>query len=658
MPEDPLQRVRQLRGHYRSGLANLADAFFAPCLSACGSYKRAVGYFSSSALKSWSSVLPRLSRDEPVQIRLLTSPILRSEDLDALQRVAAPDGRNALLQDLADRLVLEALAFADDPHDIQRRLLLFSWMVAADHLEIRFAFPEHVADPGIYHEKIGVFEFPGGDKVAFTGSANETESGHRLNYESIDVYRSWLVGDEDRVRQKEEEFDALWEGEALGLRVVSLSERALTRIRELAREYEPSGEPGFPRVREPAPAPRPQRLWNHQIEAIERFIQAERGILEMATGTGKTRAALHICRELFDRGAIQTLIVAADGTDLLDQWYDHLVQFAVSAPTPLAVYRSYAEHRQRQDFGINPTSAVLLSSRQMLPPVLRRLSPTAARNTLLIHDEVHRLGSPSNRENLAGLSTDIRFRLGLSATPEREYDAVGTAFLLNEVGPVLYRFALEDAIRQGILSEFDYVPLRYTPTPEERRQVNALIRRLNAPNDGTPIAREDLIMAIAHVYKTSEAKLPVFHDYLRQHPDVLERCLIFVETLDFGARVLEMVHAYRHDFHSYFAEEDADVLERFASGDLESLITCHRLSEGIDIRSISNVVLFSSARSRLETIQRIGRSLRLDPQHPEKRARIVDLVRDRSEDQDFDTADDERCAWLSALAECRRERPT
>ena len=43
-------------------------------------------------------------------------------------------------------------------------------------------------------------------------------------------------------------------------------------------------------------------------------------------------------------------------------------------------------------------------------------------------------------------------------------------------------------------------------------------------------------------------------------------------------------------------------LKRFADGQLECLLTCHRLSEGIDIRSIENVILFSSARARLERV--------------------------------------------------------
>ena len=84
-------------------------------------------------------------------------------------------------------------------------------------------------------------------------------------------------------------------------------------------------------------------------------------------------------------------------------------------------------------------------------------------------------------------------------------------------------------------------------------------------------------------------------------------------------------------------------------GDLECLITCHRLSEGIDIRSLNSVILFSSERARLETIQRIGRCLRTDPDNPDKVANIVDFIRDGGGDGE-PNADEERRDWLVELS--------
>jgi superfamily II DNA or RNA helicase len=96
------------------------------------------------------------------------------------------------------------------------------------------------------------------------------------------------------------------------------------------------------------------------------------------------------------------------------------------------------------------------------------------------------------------------------------------------------------------------------------------------------------------------------------------------------------------------------VLREFATGVLDCLITCHRVSEGIDIRSVKTVVLLSADRARLETIQRIGRCLRTDHKDPDKRALVVDFIRRGASADRAPTADEERRNWLEGLATIRR----
>ena len=73
-----------------------------------------------------------------------------------------------------------------------------------------------------------------------------------------------------------------------------------------------------------------------------------------------------------------------------------------------------------------------------------------------------------------------------------------------------------------------------------------------------------------------------------------------------------------------FPGDDDWNLKAFAKGETHFLVACHRISEGIDIQSVSQIILFSSATTYLETIQRIGRALRKGDQH--KRAKVVDFV--------------------------------
>ena len=384
-------------------------------------------------------------------------------------------------------------------------------------------------------------------------------------------------------------------------------------------------------------------------------------LIEAGAGSGKTRTVLKILTVLRDRQEIDTVVITMDETDLLNQWFTEMLALRGTLKTPVQFYRDYDSHKEVQDFSLSPKHSVLLVMRRAgtvgdpLVSALRQLTPAQKRRTLLIHDEVHRLGSPDNRRRLAGLADEIRFRLGLSATPEREYDNTGNDLITEHIGPELFRFEPGDAIRRGFLAPFNYFPLPYQLTDDDRARVRDVYRRKAArAAAGEPMTDEQVWTDIANVYKTSRAKLPVFEGFIARRHELLERCIIFVETQEYGYEILDIVHKHRADFHTCFSGEQSGTLRRFAHGDLECLITCHRVSEGIDIRSLSSVILFSSARARLETIQRMGRCLRSNPDDPEKFANVAEFIRQGDEGDD-PNADEDRCAWLTELSTARME---
>jgi superfamily II DNA or RNA helicase len=581
---------------------------------------------------------------QSTSISLLIAPVLLERDRDALKS-AVGEERESILQQEADELVLRACGLGRAHNDTTSDLL--AWLVAKGILEVRFAFPGHVSESGIYHEKIGTFDFPNGESVAFTGSANETRGGHISNYESLDVYRSWIPEDASRVTTKSEQFDDAWGGAAYGLEVLKLSEAALARVTTYAGTWTdpPGTEPTEP-ITDVDPR------WRHQDEAVARFLSQQQGILEMATGTGKTRTALRIIRELFAADKIETVVIAADGNDLLDQWAAELLPLAVSHDPSLTLLRHYGPHHDTDRFVHSPGRVIMLSSRLSLGGALRPLAEPE--RVLLIHDEVHKLGSPGNRRSLAGLSDRIIWRLGLSATPEREYDDEGTEFIKSHIGEVIYEFDLTEAITRRVLCQFAYAPIYYEPNDDDRERT-ARVYKMRAARkaEGRAMTDAEFWTELARVHKTSLAKLSPFEVFVNGNPGVLDRCIVFVETKEYGERVLPLIHAVHPEFHTYFEGEDKAVLRRFASGELGCVVTCHRLSEGIDIRSLKNVVLFSSARARLETIQRIGRCLRWDPDDPAKLATVVDFVRLSAEEER--NTDTERAEWLVELASVNPE---
>lgn len=657
--------ISKLAGNYRSGKANLGKDFFAPCLKHCIQYRRAVGYFSSGALIAWAEALPRIAADA-VKIQLIISPELSSEDKAALARAMDELECGKLRQIIADQIVKDALSLAEQPDSAQVRLQLLAWMVANERLVLRFAFPQHVNQPGIFHEKIGIFDFPWGDAVAFTGSANESNHGHNRNYESIDVYRSWVFTDEERVKTKIEEFEEAWSGQAVGLKVVHLSQEAI----DLVRGYAPVEKPNIVLEADSSIIPPstastlevPDYRWRHQQKAVEKFLQVGYGVLEMATGTGKTRTTLKALSCLDDEKKLDGIIVSTTGTDLLDQWSKEIEHWAIKRPKPFRVLKHYDLHHQLESFANNPKGAVIIISREKLALLFKRLNKNTRKNVIIVHDEVHGLGSSSLLQQLKGQHESFGYRLGLSATPEREYDAEGTDFIFEEIGDVFFKFGLKEAIERGILCEFDYITLPYQLTEDDKQRLQQVyVRQAARAKQGNPMSETELWIELSRVYKTAEQKPYVFADFMLTGAQFLRSTIIFIETREYGEQILETIHTYTHRYRTYYADDDRRNLLYFAQGDIDCLITCHRISQGIDIKNLQNVILFSSARAKLETIQRIGRCLRTNPENPQKRATVIDFILQPNQEDEQDTsanenisADEERYQWLSELSKVRR----
>jgi hypothetical protein len=156
--------------------------FYTPLLCQAVSYKRAVGFFSSSALIELTHGLGGLI-DNGGAIELIASPKLSPEDISAIE-----DGFERRTQIIEQTLLRELHApkgrFDED------RLNLLSNLIAAGRLEIKIAFLEEDGHIGMFHEKMGLMYDGENNIVAFTGSMNESANAFSHNYESIDVFTS------------------------------------------------------------------------------------------------------------------------------------------------------------------------------------------------------------------------------------------------------------------------------------------------------------------------------------------------------------------------------------------------------------------------------------------------------------------------------------
>ena len=69
--------------------------------------------------------------------------------------------------------------------------------------------------------------------------------------------------------------------------------------------------------------------WSFQEEALERFLGVKNGILEMATGTGKTRTSMKIIESLISSKKISSVIISTPSNkDLAEQWYNELISYS------------------------------------------------------------------------------------------------------------------------------------------------------------------------------------------------------------------------------------------------------------------------------------------------------------------------------------------
>lgn len=636
-------RVLPTEPELGTSTTQLIEQFYTPALSQSISYDRGVGYFTSAWLRMAGSGLVQLASNEG-KARFLASPKLGREDCAAIAR-----GVNARTDPILQRSLEEAIS--ELAQDLESNTLVaLAWMLADNLLDFRIAIPTGDLD-GDFHDKFGVFRDTEGNGVSFHGSQNDSQRAFR-NYETISVFYSWVDAREQlRVANHQARFDLLWNNGDANLRVYEMPDairrNLLQYVENTSRPYATLGEPTKDST---------SRKWRHQTEALQAFLAAKHGVLEMATGTGKTRTAIRILEELIARDQVSTAIIAAHGTDLLDQWHKELIQRKCSFP----VFRAYSTHRNAQAYINDPRHSILITSRMNLADIVSRLPPKMIKNAMLICDEVHGMGSPALVAALNGKITPFSFRLGLSATPEREYDEAGNDFIEREIGPVIFKFDLKTAIQRSILCPLDYIELEYEFSDEDKADVAMAIRRHHAKQRaGEAAPKEVLYQEIARIKKLSKNKLPVFREFLAKCPNITQRCLIFVETAEYGVLVQDILMEHAVDFHTYYGDDDRQNLPKFAKGELECLITCHRISEGIDIRSVNNIVLFSSSRARLETVQRVGRCLRSDPTHPTKRACVVDFIRtddiEQKEAQDESTADVDRRNWFRELAAVQPE---
>lgn len=191
------------KSYINQGTDNFVDCLLNPALKLAKTYRRSVGFFSSSVFKLIINALPSFIRNGG-RVNLIVSPSLSEDDIAAIQLGYERK------EDLINRRFFEDFNSEIKCFD-DASLEVLSELVARDILDIKVASVKN--DVGIYHDKLGILIDKDDNKIVFYGSPNSSVNAYQNNYEKVRVVRSWVAGEGDSVDDEVTEFDKLWDNQ-------------------------------------------------------------------------------------------------------------------------------------------------------------------------------------------------------------------------------------------------------------------------------------------------------------------------------------------------------------------------------------------------------------------------------------------------------------
>jgi DNA phosphorothioation system restriction enzyme len=625
-------RAIQLAYEYRSDTSNLIDDFYVPCLSESTSYCRAVGYFTSQGLAFAAKGLTAFINSGG-RMRLVASPWLEPEDIQSFER--GYEARNNVLERAILRQLTEEVLERVSPL-VRLRLECLAWLIADNKLDIKLAFRQVENQQkeigSIYHEKVGIFADSEGNSVAFTGSPNETVGGLVSNFESMDVYVSW-DDPHGRVRRKQENFERLWSNTTKGLIIFDFPDAARQRLLRIRPVRPPDVDP---EASTPGRAliegvskrpfikiPDDVQLRSYQLAALNAWMHNRgRGVLAMATGTGKTITALTSgVRLLQDLGKL-FIVVACPFQHLVIQWAEEAERFGFR---PILAYSSYHTWEKSlgsrvfdYNLGTRENVFVITTHATFVGENMQSNLASVRGPSLLIADEVHHLGAKEARERLPQI---FEYRMGLSATPNRWFDKEGTLSLETYFGQTVFEFPLREAIREGCLVEYVYYPILVELTSDELDEYEKLSVKIAQMFDRGSVPGEDpaldsLLRKRSNILNKASNKITLLSDLIHKQGDIHHTLFYCVPgQIDEVTQLLgKSLNIRVHKFtNKESAEQRHDLLDDFEKGELQALTAMRCLDEGVDVPSTQVAYLLASSSNPREFIQRRGRILRKSP---------------------------------------------
>lgn len=643
-----------IKSEYRSLIDDMVRDFYIPCLENAVSYRRAVGFFSSSSLVEVSQGIAKMAQNGG-KIRIVASPYLSDEDIEAIK--TGYENRKEVIEQALLRQLHEPVNYY-----ASERMNMLANLVADGILDIRIAYTMDRSGMGMYHEKMGIIEDDEGNVIAFSGSNNESATAMSINYETMDVFRNWGDSSEkERVQLKCNAFHSIWNNNEPNIEVMEFEKITKALIEKYRRkstnfnidkeEYpdgvSAEGERSIDKTTIAPRIPEGFELRDYQVEAIDKWEEQDfKGIFDMATGTGKTYtglgAAARLSKRLEDRLA---LIIVCPYQHLVEQWVEDIVLFGMK---PIIGYSSSIQRswkknlesairdqklkvRKREFFCFVTTNATFSSEF-----VQNQLSKIRS-DILLMVDEAHNFGADNLRRLLL---PNYKYRLALSATLDRHGDPEGTEALYRYFGGKCIEYSLEKAIGEGKLTPYKYYPVIVSLSDIELQEYDNLTTQiakcLTKDKRGKTVLSEKgkrLALQRSRLVAGASGKIQALEKYIMPYIEdkhILVYCgatTVFdgnqenmqidndeIRQIDLVTDLLgNKLHMKVSQFTSKENVEERNILKReFADGsNLQALIAIKCLDEGVNIPKIKTAFILASTNNPKEYIQRRGRVLRL-----------------------------------------------
>ena len=677
-------------GTYRPDEDNSPEKFFNDGLANSTEFDLKLGYFSSATISVLADGFATFISNGG-RMRLVINEIVSDNDKYAISKGMKPSyGQIINCFDLSN---FEELKTTFDEYQTQFFECL-AFLIYDKRIDIRIIRPKN--KNGIAHTKSGQFR-DGDSTTSFTGSANFTISGLFNNIEEIKIDRSDSIDPmvQKRIKNQKQDFDSIMNHSKKNIEYLSPDnlitaiqsnfgdkdieelldvETRLKKIKEQRKQEQLSTDnyvceelsvscPSFPYPSGPR---------DYQKEAFENWrINGQKALFAMATGTGKTITSLNCLLEIYKKRNYYKALILVPTTTLVNQWEKECRKFNFNRVIKVYSKNPYwREDIERISFNEKylsdneiGESFVIIStyasySREYVFDALNVFDP---RRLLLIADECHNMGSPSLLKRLRFIPY-LR-RIGLSATPDRQFDDEGNEQIKQFFGinnTYTFEYSMKKAIENGVLCKYMYYPHIVKLTTDEMKEYLVLSERISKyfNYDSNKFVNIDeklkmLLLARKRIIHKAKNKLTVFEKIIRdriKEKGNLNYTLVYVPegnkpdyldnyeksddlTTDVDAEHLIDIYTKvvtsideRVTVRKFMSgQKDREIiLNDFATGKLQVLTSMKCLDEGVDVPRSELAIFCASTGNPRQFIQRRGRVLRT---HPDKQmAYLHDLV--------------------------------